>query len=302
MKNILHSLMPFFVCTLQLGSSEASSTATPEVRLLVSVSNISGVAVHDDALKIFYTVHQPETLTGSLFVVLLPFRDRAAIRKERPLGSLHTLSVTSTFAGTLKEQSTAREKEQTQIDAGIDPRKLSSAILLPNLEEKDIVVDFDEFTFLPIDGAQSNADVSYISLGGDPKMKLNPGLTDFVRENLIHIFDSANFHQMEGSALTVKSQEKVQQQLDNVRSGSYLELNLDEPARLVVEETVLSAEKMWVSIRESDGFVYDWILERPDGALVSLNKTRGELIVLFAPHVLYLLEHISKPDSGETGQ
>lgn len=52
---------------------------------------------------------------------------------------------------------------------------------------------------------------------------------------------------------------------------------------------------MWVSIREPDGFVYDWILQQPDGDLVSLTKVRGELVAQFAPHVLRLLKPTDKP-------
>src|SRR5690606_14664384 len=95
----------------------------------------------------FYTVHHPETVAGSVFYAVAPGLDRAKVRKERPPASLYILSVTSRFADTLKSQCGAREKEQEQIDAGIDPRRISSAIPLPALREQDIVVDFDEFKF-----------------------------------------------------------------------------------------------------------------------------------------------------------
>ncbi|MGJ8677866.1 MAG: hypothetical protein ACSHX0_10140 [Akkermansiaceae bacterium] len=133
------------------------------------------------------------------------------------------------------------------------------------------------------------ADTVHLNQSGHETRELSESLTDCVRENLIHIFDSSNFHLMKGSVLPTKSQSQIQEQLKKVKSGSYIELDLDEPARIVVEGTVLKAMRMWTSIRESDGFVYDWILQQPNGDFVSLAKPRGELILQFAPHILHLL-------------
>ncbi|MGJ8653184.1 MAG: hypothetical protein ACSHX8_07915 [Opitutaceae bacterium] len=134
------------------------------------------------------------------------------------------------------------------------------------------------------------ADIVYLNQRGHARVELSPAQTDFFRENLIHIFDSSNFHQMQGGALPVKSQKQLKQQLESVQSGSFIELRLDEPARIVVEGTELKATRMWVRIRESDGLVYDWILQQPNGDLVSLEKARGELIVQLAPHIIRLLK------------
>lgn len=142
-------------------------------------------------------------------------------------------------------------------------------------------------------GSHLYADTAYLSLEGNEKTKLDSSETDFVRENLIHIFDSSNFHQMQGGALPVKPKLQIEEQLERVQSGSFIELDLDEPARIVVEGTELRAKTMWVRIRESDGFVYDWIFQQSNGNLVSLEKARGELVVQFAPHILRLL----KPNS-----
>lgn len=94
---------------------------------------------------------------------------------------------------------------------------------------------------------------------------------------------------MKGSVLPHRSQKQIREQLKKVKSGSYIELDLDEPARIVVEGNVLKATRMWTRIRESDGFVYDWILQQPNGDFVSLAKPLGYLSVQFAPQVLSLL-------------
>lgn len=138
------------------------------------------------------------------------------------------------------------------------------------------------------------ADTASLTRSGDESSKLSAPLTDFVRENLIHIFDSSNFHQMKGGDLPSKTQKQIEKQLKKVKSGSYIELKLDESARIVVEGTDLKVMRMWVSIRESDGFVFDWILQQPNGELVSLAKPRGELVTQFAPHVLNLLKSSKK--------
>lgn len=138
------------------------------------------------------------------------------------------------------------------------------------------------------------ADTASLTQTGHESVELSPPLTDLVRENLLHIFDSSDFHQMQGGALPVKTQKQIGEQLKRVEAGANIELQLDEAARIVVEGTVLKAIRMWVSIRESDGFVYDWILLQPSGDLVSLTKAKGELVVQFAPTVLHLLKQISE--------
>lgn len=96
----------------------------------------------------------------------------------------------------------------------------------------------------------------------------------------------------------MKTGKEIKRKLDEIRTESHIELNLDEPARIVVEGTELKAETLWASIRESDGFVNHLIFQRPDGTLVSLAKPRGELIVQFAPHMLRYLEQ-ARSGSGE---
>lgn len=138
------------------------------------------------------------------------------------------------------------------------------------------------------------ADTVSLTQAGHKSVELSPPLTDLVRENLVHIFDSSDFHQMQGGVLPVKTQKQIKEQLKRVEAGSNIELKFDEAARIVVEGTDLKAKRMWVSIRESDGFVYDWILLLPSGDLVSLAKAKGELVVQFAPTVLHLLKQISE--------
>ena len=144
------------------------------------------------------------------------------------------------------------------------------------------------------------ADTVFIFTDGNTSIKLPSNETDFVRENLVHIFDSANFHQMPGGILPVKSKEQIQGELEDLQSGAHLELILQEPARIVVEGTEIKTAHMWVSIRESDGFVFDWILQLPTGEFVSLSKPRGELILQFAPHVLNLLQSDNLQNGTQT--
>jgi hypothetical protein len=132
-------------------------------------------------------------------------------------------------------------------------------------------------------------DIAHLGHGQASPRKLNEQETDHVRENLIHLFASANFHQMKGGLLDVKSQPEIQTQLAKVKAEQHIELILKEPARIVVENRDLYAKTLWASIRESDGFLYDYILEQPDGDLVFLAKVRGELVVQFAPYILQLI-------------
>lgn len=157
------------------------------------------------------------------------------------------------------------------------------------------------FLFIGLSLCNLHADSATFLKNGQPARSLDEHATDYVRENLIHIFDSSQFHHMKGGQLPVKKQEEIKKEIKKVKSASFIELKLDEPAPIVVEGKKLRIQKLWVSVRESDGFVYDWILEQPDGTLVSLNKARGELIVQFAPYVLHLLNEESEQDSGGNG-
>lgn len=157
------------------------------------------------------------------------------------------------------------------------------------------------FLFIGLNLCNLHADSVTFLKYGQPARSLDEYSTDYVRENLIHIFDSSQFHHMEGGKLSVKQQEEIKKEIEKVKSSSFIELKLDEPAPIVVEGKKLRVQKLWVSIRESGGFVYNWILEQPDGTLVSLNKARGELIVQFAPYVLHLLKEKSEQDSGGNG-
>jgi len=134
---------------------------------------------------------------------------------------------------------------------------------------------------------------------GETKIKLTSSQANLVRDYLIHIFDSSQFHQMQGGELPVKSQKQIKDDLERLKSGSFIDLRLDEPARIMVENKELKAKRMWVRIRETDGFVYDQILQQPDGDLVSLAKARGELVALFAPHVLGLLRQTTEDGVGQ---
>ena len=124
-------------------------------------------------------------------------------------------------------------------------------------------------------GALDGTDLGHLIFKEGKKIELDQRETDFVRENLVHIFDCSNFHQMQGGALPVRTEEEIKEQIQKVKSGLHIELTLDESTRIVVENEALQMGKMWVSIRESDGFVYDWIFETPDGNLISLSEARG---------------------------
>jgi TusA-related sulfurtransferase len=139
------------------------------------------------------------------------------------------------------------------------------------------------------------ADTASITITGPERIELSAALTDLVRENMIHIFDSSNFHQMPGGILQPKTQKQIEEQLEKIKSGSYIEVLLDEPARIVVESSDLKATCLWASITESNGVVTAWILKQPNGQLVSLYKPRGELALQFGPHVLSIL----KPQSEQ---
>ncbi len=121
------------------------------------------------------------------------------------------------------------------------------------------------------------------------EVTLNPWQADYVREYLIHIFDSAQFHHQEGGGFPVRSQKKIRKKLIEVTAKTHFEVTLEHPCHIVVEGRTFAMTKMWAGIRESDGFVFNWIFEQPAGTRVDLNKANGQLIVQFAPFVLDLL-------------
>ncbi|MEM9283044.1 MAG: hypothetical protein AAGA96_14545 [Verrucomicrobiota bacterium] len=154
------------------------------------------------------------------------------------------------------------------------------------------------FVFISLSVCNLRADTAIFAKNDEPIQELDQHSTDYIRENLIHIFDSSQFHHMEGGQLPVKQQEEIKKEIEKIKSASFIELKLDEPTPIVVEGKKLRLQRLWVSVRESDGFVYDWIIEQSDGTLVSLNRARGELIVQFAPFVLHLLKKESEQDNG----
>jgi hypothetical protein len=152
---------------------------------------------------------------------------------------------------------------------------------------------------LSILGSHIYADEAYLTIKGNNKSKLDSHQTDYVRENLIHIFDSSLFHCLEGGWHRVKTEKEIENKIEKIRSQSFIELELDEPARIVVEGTALKVKTMWVKIRESDGFVGTLVFQQPNGDLVSLEKAQGLLVVQFAPYALQLLKPNSEPVDSE---
>ncbi|MBK1791267.1 hypothetical protein [Persicirhabdus sediminis] len=144
-------------------------------------------------------------------------------------------------------------------------------------------------TYLLFSGSLIANDKARICNGQLDIAVLSFGETDFLREHMIHIFDSAQFHHKQGSLQQVKSRQEINKLLGDIRQGIHLELILEEPARIVVEQEVIKPIKLWASVRGSDGFVADWVLEDSKGGLVSLNKVRGELVVQLAPYILNIL-------------
>ena len=155
-------------------------------------------------------------------------------------------------------------------------------------------------TLLIITGKVLAVDQAKMKISGNEATVLNADATDVVRENLIHLFDTSQYHQMEGGSLPVKQQGDIQIQLGKITMGSYLLIELEEPARIVVERKVIRAKRLWVKIRESDGWVHGSILQQPNGDLVSLAKPSGDLMVRFAPYILSLIksksEQVAAPD------
>ena len=151
-------------------------------------------------------------------------------------------------------------------------------------------------TLLIITGTVLATDQAKMKIRANEAVSLNADETDVVRENLIHFFDSSQCHQMKGGALPVKQQGEIQIQLRKITMGSHILIELEEPARIVVERKAIRVKRLWVGIRESDGFSSYSILQQPNGDLVSLAKPRGDLMVRFAPYILSLIKSKSEQD------
>lgn len=137
-----------------------------------------------------------------------------------------------------------------------------------------------------------HADTAYIAQAGHNRLELSESLTDVVRENMIHIFDSAG-------RLPIMNQKQIEEDLEKIKSGSFIEVALDEPARIFVANTELKATHLWASVIDSNGMLSAWVLKQPNGQLVSLNKPQGVLALQFAPTVLDLLKlHSEQAGTG----
>ncbi|MGB0744022.1 MAG: ExbD/TolR family protein [Opitutales bacterium] len=117
-----------------------------EKSLLVSVARItSAEQSSSDLVQIEFIVHEPSKIRGTRFHTNCASMNRSEVRTEYPLSKLLRVSASTILFNKLKEQKEEIESDQSIIDRGIDPSRISNLINSPevdfNLFEESISAD-----------------------------------------------------------------------------------------------------------------------------------------------------------------
>ena len=103
--------------------------------ILISVSDIaSAEQSRSQRVGIFLIVHEPKEARNALFHTYSDTTNRTDIRKEYPLSGLFHISVSEEFLAKLIHQKNGRDQDELIIDTGIDPRDISNAYIVPEME------------------------------------------------------------------------------------------------------------------------------------------------------------------------
>lgn len=111
-----------------------ANAAENREQILVSVNRIiSAEQSHTKQVQITFTVHEPATVKSSQFVTTTESKDRSEIRSEYPISGLFSIMVPLDFFNKLKAQRERTNHSEEIVDSGIDPRRISDSIMLPEI-------------------------------------------------------------------------------------------------------------------------------------------------------------------------
>lgn len=144
----------------------------------------------------------------------------------------------------------------------------------------------------------ANADTVKVRIEDQPEVKIRDREdVDWLRTNLVYVFDIARRHCQEDSESQWKpTQEEIRARIQTLKTGSYLELAFSVPSPITVEGKKFIMKKLWVRIRESDWATFDWMFETPEGKLVALSHIEGTENRKLGPIISSALEHQAKQD------
>ena len=122
-----------------LVSGPCFSNVEKENRLVASVSSIQHPnSSISKTVTIFFTVHSPDSLSGTQFSVATDSKERAEVREEFPQGSLQLLEVAEGLTKELLVQKKARNSIDESLDVGIDSMAISQAFFIPTVSMKNL--------------------------------------------------------------------------------------------------------------------------------------------------------------------
>lgn len=150
------------VCALLLTSCLWSEEQ--KVTLLVSVQRItSAEQSFNQKVQIHFRVHEPIEIRGTGFISNIDSTSREEVRNEYPVSGLFTASVPDEFLDQLKTQIESKKSIQSAVDAGIDPRRISTAVMMPIVEFSLIKDSIREYRTgaQPVDTANASNAASF---------------------------------------------------------------------------------------------------------------------------------------------
>lgn len=128
-----HSPILHFAYLFLLLASLKGEETIPSI--LVSVAGIdSAEQSSSGSVQIIFTAHEPSTVRSAQLYTICDSVDRAKVREEYPLSGLFTLLIPRDLFNELKAQKEKREKDQSTIDKGIDPKMISNLVIIPKVD------------------------------------------------------------------------------------------------------------------------------------------------------------------------
>ena len=146
----------------------------------------------------------------------------------------------------------------------------------------------------------ARADELQIAMSGQPVVQLSdPDEIDWIRTNLVFVFDIAAHHCQEDSASHWKpNQKEITDLISRVKRGNYLEMSFSVPTPITVESRKFLIKRLWVRIRQTDWGTFDWAFETPDGELVAPSGIEGTYNRKLGPIIQAFVRDFSEQGVG----
>lgn len=135
----------YIACTLLLFSSLQAEREKQSI--LVSVARITSAEQSpSNMVQIGFIAHEPTEIRGSRFYTNCASKERSEVRAEYPLSKLFRMSVSAELLKQLKDQKEEIEGDESIIDRGIDPRRISNLVISPEVNFSIIEESISPYT------------------------------------------------------------------------------------------------------------------------------------------------------------